>query len=90
MERRLLSNAKKASWIIGSMIGGSIALQYLVFKPALLHSEVFGIDGNGGRMLKIITNLTDEEIARLKFVRRIYWHWRGSRRFDYGKDPIHN
>ena len=25
----------------------------------------------------------DEEIARLKFVRRMNWHWRGSRRSDY-------
>lgn len=40
-------------------------------------------------MLKIITNLTDEEIARLKFVRRLHWHWRGSRKIDFGKDTIH-
>jgi hypothetical protein len=52
--------------------------------------ETFGVDGNGGKMLKIITNLTDEEIARLKFVRRLHWHWRGSRRHEYGKDNIHN
>lgn len=39
-------------------------------------------------MLKIITNLTDEEIARLKFVRRLNWHWRGSRRHDYGRETI--
>ena len=39
-------------------------------------------------MLKIITNLTDEEIARLKFVRRMHWHWRGSRKLDHGRDNI--
>ncbi len=49
---------------------------------------MFGVDGNGGKMLKIITNLTDEEIARLKFVRRMHWHWRGSRKLDHGRDTI--
>lgn len=39
-------------------------------------------------MLKIITNLTDEEMARLKFVRRLNWHWKGSRKMDHGKDVI--
>ena len=88
MEKHLLANAKKAGWLIGSLVGGSIALQFLVFRPALLHLEVFGVDGNGGRMLKIITNLTDEEMARLKFVRRMYWHWRGSRKLTFGQDTI--
>jgi len=49
---------------------------------------VFGPDGNGGHMLKIVTNLTDEEMARLKYVRRIYWHWRGSRKTFDGKNQI--
>jgi hypothetical protein len=80
MEKHLIANAKKAIWIIGGFAGTSIFLQYTVYKPALLHWEVFGHDGNGGRMLKIITNLTDEEIARLKFVRRMNWHWKGSRK----------
>ena len=39
-------------------------------------------------MLKIITNLTDEEMARLKYVRRLYWHWRGTRTMFNGKDTI--
>ena len=39
-------------------------------------------------MLKIITNLTDEEMSRLKYVRRLNWHWRGSRPAHYGKDFI--
>ena len=42
-------------------------------------AEVYGWDGNGGKMLKIITDLTDEEISRLKHVRRHMWHWRGSK-----------
>lgn len=47
--------------------------------PGLVYHEVFGLDGNGGRMLKIITNLTDEEMARMKFRKRMHWHWRGLR-----------
>jgi hypothetical protein len=43
----------------------------------LLQNDVFGYDGNGGNMLKIITNLTDEEMARLKYSRRTMWHWQG-------------
>ena len=37
----------------------------------------FGYDGNGGKMLKIITDLSDEEMARLKYVRRLAWSWKG-------------
>lgn len=48
----------------------------------MVHTEVFGYDGNGGDMLKIITNLTDEEIAGLKFQRRMHWHWRGMSKFS--------
>ena len=54
----------------------------------LRNNEVFGHDGNGGKMLKIITNLTDEEMARLKFVRRLHWHWKGSRKMDAGREVI--
>lgn len=79
-----------AKWVIGGFIGGSFAMQLLIFNPGLIHLEVFGLDGNGGRMLKIITNLTDEEIARLKFVRRMNWHWRGVRRNDFARETIQN
>lgn len=88
MERHLWNNIKNAKWVIGSVVGGSLFLQNFIYGPGLLHLEVFGLDGNGGKMLKIITNLTDEEIARLKFVRRMHWHWRGSRKIDHGKDII--
>ena len=88
MEKQIIKNAKSAKWLIGSIVGSAVLMQYLVYRPALLHLEVFGIDGNGGRMLKILTDLTDEEIARLKFVRRMNWHWRGSRKIDFGKETI--
>ena len=39
-------------------------------------------------MLKIITDLTDEEMARLKYVRRLYWHWKGSRKLFDGRETI--
>ena len=88
MEKHILKNAKHAKWVIGGILGSSLLMQFLVYRPGLLHYEVFGLDGNGGRMLKIITDLTDEEIARLKFVRRMNWHWRGSRRLEHGKETI--
>ncbi len=67
MEQILWKNMVKAKWVILTLVGGSYMIQHFSFKQALLKLEVFGYDGNGGRMLKIITNLTDEEIARLKF-----------------------
>ena len=39
-------------------------------------------------MLKIITNLTDEEMSRLKYVRRLAWHWKGTRKGLDGRDQI--
>ena len=88
MERQLWANALKAKWIIGGFIGGSVFLQQTWLRHHLIYTDVFGIDGNGGHMLKIITNLTDEEMARLKYVRRLYWHWRGTRTMFNGKDTI--
>lgn len=70
------------------MVGGFAFLQWFVYTPGITRYEVFGYDGNGGKMLKIITNLSDEEIARLKYVRRLNWHWRGSRKLDYGREVI--
>ena len=54
----------------------------------MIYGDVFGHDGNGGHMLKIITNLTDEEMSRLKFVRRLAWHWKGSRKGMAGLETI--
>lgn len=72
MERLLLRNAMSAKWVIGSFVIGSLALQKVWFRNQLLHHEVFGVDGNGG----YITLLTDEEMAREKYVNR-RWHWKG-------------
>jgi hypothetical protein len=88
MERLLWHNAKNAKWVIGSFLIGSVVLQKSFFQSQLLYHDVFGVDGNGGSMLKIITNLTDEEMARLKYVRRLYWHWKGSRQMKDGKETI--
>ena len=35
---------------------------------------VYITPGNGGHMLKMITSLTDQEIASLKATRRVKWH----------------
>ena len=75
-------------WVILGMVGGSVFYQKGWGTVDLLEYDVFGKDGSGGSMLKIITDLTDEEMARLKYVRRIYWHWRGSRKTHDGKETI--
>ncbi len=88
MERELLRHAVNAKWVIGSFVVGSFLWQQLYYLPGLVKTDMFGHDGNGGRIVKILTNLTDEEIARLKFVRRLNWHWKGSRKMDHGVDTI--
>ena len=88
MEKLLWNNAKNAKWVIGSLVFGSVALQKIWFSQQLIDHDVFGYDGNGGSMLKIITDLTDEEMARLKYVRRLYWHWKGSRKMFDGRETI--
>lgn len=87
MEKLLWQNAKNAKWVIGGVVGGSLFVQYL-YKSHLLYHDVYGLDGNGGSMLKIITALTDEEMARLKYARRLYWHWKGSRKYFDGREQI--
>ena len=39
-------------------------------------------------MLKIITDLNDDEIARQKHVKRMSWHWRGRRKLHQAEDTI--
>ena len=87
MDKLLIHNLKNAKWVIGGFIGAHYTYWFLLSKPKL-EAEVFGWDGNGGKMLKIITDLTDEEIARLKYARRIAWHWRGARQENYGRETI--
>jgi len=84
MERMILKNAMSAKYVIGGFALGSWLMQKQ-YRTYLVHHEMFGIDGNGGGMLKIITDLTDEEMARLKYVRRLYWHWNGSRKMSQGQ-----
>ena len=79
-ERILMNNAWHARYFIGAFVGTSLMCNRWG-GMYMMNWEVFGHDGNGGSMLKIVTNLTDEEMARLKYVRRIYWHWKGSRRW---------
>ena len=88
MEKHLWANAKKAKWVLAGYFGAFAFMQLTVHLPNLKHREVFGYDGNGGRMLKIITNLTDEEMARLKFSRRMNWHWKGTRQLKDGNEMI--
>ena len=89
MERLIWKNAQSAKWVIGGFVFGSVAMQQVFYKNHLLYNDVFGVDGNGGSMIKIITDLTDEEMARLKYVRRLYWHWKGSRKMSDGvNNPI--
>lgn len=89
MERLLWHNAKQAKWVLGSLFFGSIFVQR-IYKAQLIQHDVLGVDGNGGEMLKIITSLTDEEMARLKYARRLYWHWKGSRKMFDGRETISN
>lgn len=71
----MIRNIKNAKWVIAGFAGAQTILWYTIHKPKM-EIETFGWDGNGGKMLKIITDLTDEEIARLKAARRTEWHTR--------------
>merc|ERR1719498_1421843 len=87
IEKLIMRNAYNARFVIGGVAFAALVHWQFVYKTKL-YTDVFGFDGNGGRMLKIITDLTDEEIARLKYVRRMSWHWKGSRTMMYARDQI--
>merc|ERR1719473_1507784 len=87
VDKLLMRNAMQAKWFLGSAVLGNM-LYWQVFMKQRVMNDVFGYDGNGGKMLKIISDLSDEEMARLKHVRRLAWHWKGSRQFGYGRDNI--
>ena len=87
MDKLLMRNAMHGKFVIGGVIFAHCAYWQLFSRPKLMR-EVFGWDGNGGKMIKIITDLTDEEMARLKYVRRLAWHWKGTRQFNYGREMI--
>ena len=87
MDHLLRRNLWNAKFVLGGLFATHACYWYSFSRPRLM-SEVFGDDGNGGKMLKIITDLTDEEMARLKYVRRLAWHWRGTRQMNYGRETI--
>ncbi len=70
------------------MVGGSFVLHQGTSRSPLITYAASGQTPTLGHTIKILTNLTDEEMARLKYVRRLYWHWRGSRTAHNGKDTI--
>lgn len=83
----LRTNLWNARFVIGGFGLSGLWLQHM-YGYYLVDHDVFGLDGNGGSMLKIITSLTDEEMARLKYARRLYWHWKGTRKMFDGKEQI--
>ena len=53
----------------------AITFLYAYFQSnVFLKKYIFGSDGNGGDMLKIYTHLTDQEIAHLRYQKRLSWH----------------
>lgn len=85
VDKMIMRNVMQGKFFFGTAIVGNVLCWHLVTKRRV-QGEVFGYDGNGGKMLKIISDLSDEEIARLKHVRRLAWHWKGSRKMFDGKD----
>ena len=89
MEKLLLRNLYNARFAIGALATFNAVTWYSFMKPNLLYT-VFGHDGSGGPMLKIITDLTDEEIARMKWQRRQSWHWKPQTQFKEAFEVISN
>ena len=56
MEKMLMRNAYNARYVIASFTG-VLAIYNFLGMNYLTHYEIFGYDGNGGHMLKIITDL---------------------------------
>eukprot|EP00340_Litonotus_pictus_P002378 CAMPEP_0170516896 /NCGR_PEP_ID=MMETSP0209-20121228/3021_1 /TAXON_ID=665100 ORGANISM="Litonotus pictus, Strain P1" /NCGR_SAMPLE_ID=MMETSP0209 /ASSEMBLY_ACC=CAM_ASM_000301 /LENGTH=103 /DNA_ID=CAMNT_0010801983 /DNA_START=45 /DNA_END=356 /DNA_ORIENTATION=+ len=65
-------------------LAGAIFLQSECDKKDL-KNYVYGLDGNGGNMLRIYTYLTDQEMASLRFQKRVTWHG-----FKLEKDAFKN
>ena len=87
MSNILIENLKHSKNVIAFITVGSLFSTYII-KKHLVNNEVFGLDGNGGHMLKIVTDLTDEEIAKLKFTKRLHWHTPTMAQYADGKDLI--
>ena len=82
-----MQNLKSSKFVLLALFGTGWVSSMIV-KNHVVHNEVFGRDGNGGHMLKIITDLTDEEIAKLKFTKRLHWHLPTTTKFEQGKNLI--
>jgi hypothetical protein len=63
----LVASAKSGKIVLLALFGTGLLFQKTIGTSQVVTDEVFGHDGNGGHMLKILTDLTDEEMARLKF-----------------------
>lgn len=72
-KEHLIKNIYKARYHL-AFIAGAVYLKSEYYDKKFLKNYVFGIDGNGGDMLKIHTYLTDQEMAALRFQRRYSWH----------------
>jgi hypothetical protein len=83
LDKTIGRNLWNGRFFWGAFLGVNLVCMK-IFEHRMYRNEIFGLDGNGGDMLKIITDLTDEEIARLKFVRRTTWHWKGMHKGDQG------
>ena len=88
MERHLANNLLKSKNIWLGFFGLMGANWFLFQRNYLMKVYMYGHDGNGGNILKIVTDLTDEEMARLKFVKRANWHYRGHNRTYEHQRPI--
>lgn len=87
VDKLIYRNFMQAKFFIGTAVLGNYLCWQLCMKPKVVN-EAFGHDGNGGKMLKIVSDLSDEEMARMKHVRRLAWHWKGSRKAFDGKEQI--
>ena len=88
MDRILLKNLYNGRYVVASFLGITLLTNWSNMHH-LVQNDIFGYDGNGGDITKIITNLTDEEMARLKYARRTTWHFRGMRKGNQGNaEPI--
>ena len=85
LDKLIWRNIVNAKWVIGGFGIAHSFLWYTHYKPQLM-ADVYGYDGNGGKMLRIVTDLTDEEIARLKHARRLNWHVQTEREMNHNMD----
>lgn len=73
MSKTMTENAYKARWHLLGIVSTIAGVSYY-WNQVFLKRYVFGLDGNGGDMLKIYTYMTDQEIAHLRFRKRVTWH----------------